>query len=75
MNPLPLQVPGFTELAVIALIFLILALPVVLLVVLVLWLRSRSGGTQSKAETIEELETKVAELESQVEELQGENSD
>lgn len=75
MQPLPLQVPGFTELAVIALIFIILALPVALLIGLILWLRGRSEDATSKQKTIEDLEEKVAELEGQIEDLEGDSTD
>lgn len=70
MQPLPLQIPGFMELAVILLIFLILAVPVALLVGLVLVLRRRSEDSQSKGETIEELETRVSKLETKIEDRQ-----
>ena len=73
MQPLPLQVPGFMELAVILLIFLILAVPVALLVGLVLLLRRRSEGAQSEGETVEELETRVAALETKIEDLQNDS--
>ncbi len=70
MQPLPLQVPGLVELGVIFLIFLILAVPVALLVGLIILLRRRSEGSQSEQETIDELETRVAELEAEIEDLE-----
>lgn len=73
MQPLPLQVPGFMELAVILLIFLLLAVPVALLVGLVLLLRRRSERGQPEGETIEELESRVAALETKIEDLQDDS--
>lgn len=75
MQPLPLQVPGFMELAVIVLIFAILAVPVALLIGLVIWLRRRSESAEPTEDEIEELEAKVAELEAQVESLEGDSTD
>lgn len=75
MQPLPLQVPGFMELAVIALIFIILALPVALIIGLIFWLRGRTDDATSKEATVEELEKQVAELEAQIEDLEGESTD
>lgn len=75
MQPLPLQVPGFMELAVIVLIFLMLAVPVALLVGLVLVLRRRSEASRSNGETIEELETRVADLETKMEDLQRDSGE
>ena len=65
--PLPLQIPGAIELAVILLIFLILLVPIVVLVLGIRWYRGRSDTDDATEERIDELEAEVAELKSELE--------
>jgi len=67
MYPAPLQIPGAIELAVILLIFLILAVPIVALVLAIRWYRGRPDTDDATEERIEELEAEVAELKSELE--------
>ncbi len=72
MYPLPLQVPGGIELLVIGLIFVILAIPVALVVVLVVLFMRRSGDDSASEDRIAELEARVEDLESELAEADRE---
>lgn len=73
MSPLPLQVPGGIELFIIGMIFVILAIPVALLVILIVLLRRRSKEDSGSEDRIDELEARVEELESELETVERED--